>query len=158
MVASWCTFAAWASKQAGRTIRKEDLQRSLEGAFRSSPNAAMAASEVTTQASRYGAHVRVGESIESLWDVVDPATALDRASAAVARGNLRVFAEIGREFARFDVECGPVATVDADELVRFVEALAPGEPPDGQRYLRQAFARYHRARFEGDPVTSAQLV
>jgi len=157
-VANWCTFATWASKQAGRTIRKEDLQRSLEAAFRSSPTAALAAREVATQAGRFGANTPVGESLASVWTVADPAAALDRASAAVARGNLRVFAEIGREFARFDVECGPDSTVDADTVVRFVERLAPGEPPDGQRYLRQAFAHYHRARFEVDPKTRAQLV
>ena len=29
--ANWCTFATWASKQAGQTIRKEDLSRMLEG-------------------------------------------------------------------------------------------------------------------------------
>ena len=157
-VANWCTFATWASKQAGRTIRKEDLQRSLEAAFRSSPTAATAASEVTTQASRIGANIAVSESLASVWSVVDPTAALDRASAAVARGNLRVFEEIGGEFARFDVECGPDASFDADTLDRFVERLEPGEPPDGQRYLRQAFARYHRARFEVDPQTRAQLV
>ena len=28
--ANWCTFAVWASKQAGQTIRKEDLARALE--------------------------------------------------------------------------------------------------------------------------------
>ena len=128
-VANWCTFATWASKQAGRTIRKEDLQRSLEAAFRSSPTAASAAREVTTQASRFGATIPVGESLASVWRVVDPAAALDRASAAVARGNLRVFEEIGREFARFEVECGPDATIDADTLARFIEGLEPGEPP-----------------------------
>ena len=157
-VATWCTFATWASKQAGRTIRKEDLQRSLEAAFRSSPTAAVAASDVTTQASRFGANIPTGEPLPSVWSVVDPAAALDRASAAVARGNLKVFEEIGREFARFDVECGRDATFDASTLDRFVERLAPGEPPDGQRYLRQAFSRYHRARFEVDPGTRAQLV
>jgi hypothetical protein len=157
-VANWCTFATWASKQAGRTIRKEDLQRSLEAAFRSSPTAAFAASEVAKQASRFGASIRVSEPVATVWSVVDPAAALDRASAAVARGNLRVFEEIGREFARFELECGPDATLDATSLVRFIEGLAPGEPPDGQRYLRQAFARYHRARFEVDPAKRAQLV
>src|SRR5687767_3368075 len=30
IVANWCTFATWASKQAGVTIRGEDLQRRLE--------------------------------------------------------------------------------------------------------------------------------
>ena len=157
-VANWCTFATWASKRAGRTIRKEDLQRGLETAFRSSPTAARAANEVTAQASQFGATIPVGESLATVWSVVDPAAALDRASAAVARGNLRVFEEIGREFARFDVECGPVATFDAETFGQFAERLRPGEPPDGQRYLRQAFSRYQRARFEVDPATRAQLV
>ena len=156
--ANWCTFATWASKQAGRTIRKEDLQRSLEAAFRSSPTAELAANEIARQASRFGASIRTSELLATVWGVVDPAAALDRASAAVARGNVRVFEEIGREFARFDVECGPDSSADSDSLRRFIEGLAPGEPPDGQRYLRQAFARYHRARFESDPVTRAQLV
>ncbi len=157
-VANWCTFATWASKQAGRTIRKEDLQRNLEAAFRSSPIAATAASEVATQASRFGANIAVGDLPVAVWRALDPAAALDRASAAIARGNLRVFEEIGREFARFDVECGLDATRDANTLARFVERLAPGEPPDGQRYLRQAFTRYHWARFEVDPAARAQLV
>ena len=29
--ANWCTFATWASKQAGQTIRIEDLARTVEG-------------------------------------------------------------------------------------------------------------------------------
>jgi hypothetical protein len=157
-VATWCTYATWASKQAGRTIRKEDLQRGLEAAFQSSPAAARAGRKVATEARRFGANIPLGASLASVWAVVDPAAALDRASAAVARGNLRVFEEIGREFARFDVECGADSRVGADSLARFVERLRPGEPPDGQRYLRQAFSRYHRARFEVDPVTRAQLV
>ena len=76
----------------------------------------------------------------------------------MARGNLRVFEEIGREFARFDVECGGDAAVDSGSFARFVEGLVPGEPPEGQRYLRQAFSHYHQARFEVDPMTRAQLV
>src|SRR5262245_60824997 len=31
--ANWCTFAIWASKQAGQTIRKEDLVRAFEERF-----------------------------------------------------------------------------------------------------------------------------
>src|SRR6185503_1184803 len=62
-VANWCTYAAWASKQAGRTIRKEDLQRALEAAFRISPAATDAASEVTTEASRFGADISVSDSL-----------------------------------------------------------------------------------------------
>ena len=157
-VATWCTFATWASKQAGRTIRKEDLERSLETMFLASPVAARAGHEVEAEARRFGSNLPIGASLSSLWAVVDPEGALDRVSAAVARGNLKVFEEIGREFARFDVECGADSHVGGENLDRFVERLRPGEPPDGQRYLRQAFSRYHRARFEVDPVTRAQLV
>jgi hypothetical protein len=32
--ANWCTFATWASKQAGETIREEDLLLSLAGNYR----------------------------------------------------------------------------------------------------------------------------
>lgn len=157
-VANWCTFATWASKQAGRTIREEDLARAIETAFRSSPDAANAAGEVATEAGRLGARSTMDASLGSVWAVVDPTAALDRASVAVARGNLRVFEEIGRAFARFDVECGLDAAADADALAKFVQGLSPGEPPDGQRYLRQAFSHYHRARFEVDPIARAQLV
>ena len=37
--ANWCTFATWASKQAGQTIRKEDLRRAFERVFTESPDA-----------------------------------------------------------------------------------------------------------------------
>ena len=33
----------------------------------------------------------------------------------------------------------------------------PGDPPEGQRLLRQAFARYERLRFERDPKRRAEL-
>ncbi len=34
---NWCTFAVWASKQAGQSIRKEDLSRTFENLFHNSP-------------------------------------------------------------------------------------------------------------------------
>ena len=36
-VANWCTFATWASKQAGQTIRKQDLQQSLAALLQKEP-------------------------------------------------------------------------------------------------------------------------
>ena len=41
--ANWCTFATWASKQAGQAIRKEDLARTLENALDTAPAATQAA-------------------------------------------------------------------------------------------------------------------
>ena len=37
---------------------------------------------------------------------------------------------------------------DAEKIAKFCEELRPGEPPDGQRYLRQAFEHYYRALFD----------
>ena len=42
-------------------------------------------------------------------------------------------------------------------LERFLDGLRPGDPPDGQRYLRQAFAHYERQRVERDPKAHAEL-
>jgi hypothetical protein len=157
-VANWCTFATWASKQAGQTIRQEDLRDALDEAIRSSPAAASLLGDAAAEAQRLGSTVRLDAGLGSVWAAVDPSAAAARASAAVARGNLRVFEEIGREFARFEVVCGSVATADADILARFVDALRPGDPPAGQRYLREAFSHAYRARSETDPVLRAQLM
>jgi hypothetical protein len=75
----------------------------------------------------------------------------------VAQGNLSVFEEIGLEFARYLEECPPDLPADAPEIRRFLDRLRPGDPPEGQRYLRQAFSRYERLRFERDPKARAQL-
>ena len=40
---------------------------------------------------------------------------------------------------------------------RFLDGLRPGDPPDGQRYLRQAFTHYERARAEHDAKARAEL-
>jgi hypothetical protein len=155
--ANWCTFATWASKQAGRTIRQEDLPRAVEDALGSSSVAAGAVGDAATEARRLGSSLGLGDPVASVWAILDPSASFARAGTAVARGNLRVFEEIGREFARFDAECGS-ATHDPAALARFLEGLRPGEPPDGQRYLRQAFGHYLQARAEADPVARAQLV
>jgi hypothetical protein len=76
---------------------------------------------------------------------------LDAAGDAAARGNLKVFEEIAREFARF-------LAVPADGVDGFLAALRPGEPPEGQRYLRQAFTRYRQAMTAVDPKERAELL
>ena len=103
-VANWCTFATWASKQAGATIRQEDLRRAITASLGpSSTSATDAVVDVATEAKRLGSRLPIDAALAAIWTTIDPAAALDRASDAVARGNLRVFEEIGREFARFEV-------------------------------------------------------
>jgi hypothetical protein len=68
-----------------------------------------------------------------------------------------VFEEIGLEFARWLEECAPPSQAESAPCLRFLERLRPGDPPEGQRYLRQAFARYQRRRSERDPKARAEL-
>jgi hypothetical protein len=156
--ANWCTFATWASKQAGQTIRKEDFARLLENARRSAPARAQAAPDVAGSAQALGSHQNAEEVQETVWDVINPLAAVDRASDAVGRGNRKVFEEIGREFARFCAACLNDAVFDAEKIDRFCAELRPGDPPDGQQYLRQAFARYYQAFFESDATLRAHLL
>jgi hypothetical protein len=157
--ANWCTVATWASKQAGQTIRKEDLARALADRVEGSEHAAQAADELRSR----GAHLPGGGArslagaLDALWQAVSPAAAFQRTSDAVALGNRKVFEEIGYEFARFLTS---VTEEQADEatLVEFREGLRAGEPPDGQGWLRQAFTHYHQALVEPDAQIRAELL
>ncbi|QFZ21254.1 hypothetical protein [Saccharothrix syringae] len=175
--ANWCTFAVWASKQVGQTIRQEDLARALERLLAGSPEVA-AGVDLVVRGLRRAVPGRAVADAEGLVRRVVVATArLDAVGDAAARGNRKVFEEIAREFARFLAEfpgrefpgsgsssgsgsgSGSGDGVGEDRRVaEFCEALRPGEPPEGQRYLRYAFARYHRAMVTDDPKQRAELL
>lgn len=158
MSANWCTFATWASKQAGQTIRKEDFAQTLENLLRAAPFSAQSMTDLVVSAQALGSAQSEEEIEESVAAVLNPLAAFDRASQAVARGNRKVYEEIGREFARFAAQCLNDPAFDAENIARFCAELRPGEPPDGQRYLRQAFTRYYQAFFEHDAKTRAELL
>lgn len=140
--ANWCTFATWASKQAGQTIRKEDFARLLERRLKAALSAREAARQMAAPA---GDGESLAEPEEVLLDPRRYTTALERAGDAVGRGNKKVFEEIGFEFARFLQSCLADGAPDEAEIARFCEGLRPGEPPEGQGRLRQAFTHYVRA-------------
>jgi len=156
--ANWCTFATWASRQAGSTIRGEDaldivherlavpldLLRPFASLWR-----ALLRRGLLDPASRLG---RLTAELHTPFD------ALELTAGAVARGNRKVFEEIGLEFARYLHECPADAPDDGAELRAFVAGLRPGDPPDGQRYLRQAFVHYQRRLAEPDPKARAELL
>ena len=155
--ANWCTYATWASRQAGRTIRGEDL---LEHLGRKLGDSHWVLHPIATPWRRllrrglFQRESRIGRLTAALHTPFD---AFERASDAVARGNLRVFEEIGLEFARYLHECPADTPAESPQFQRFLDGLRPGDPPEGQRYLSQAFARYERRRLEHDPKARAQL-
>ncbi len=145
--ANWCTFATWASKQAGQTIRKEDLARALER-FLGEKIAVRLVTQFTAVVQKKGIRLKHGKLVELMVKAVDPKAAFDHSSDAVARGNLKVFAEIGHEFARFIAMCLKDTDYNKENIARFLAGLHPGPPPDGQDYLARAFETYYRTLFE----------
>ncbi|WP_460669642.1 hypothetical protein [Larkinella ripae] len=155
--ANWCTFATWASKQAGQTIRQEDAIRELEARLRIQSEAGEALIFLVELIRKLGAQQKPDRIRKLIWDSV-VVKAMNRASEAVSRGNRKVFVEIGREFARFMNLCCSDSTYNAEHLNQFLQGLKPGNPPDGQQYIRQAFTSYYRAWFEDDPKQQAELL
>jgi hypothetical protein len=143
---NWCTFATWASRQAGRTIRKEDLARVVADRVRT---------RVADRPILRRAHRVFGVSVERLSALVGEVSqalpGIDRASDLVAVGNRKVFEEIGREFARF-------LDGDGDSTEAFTRGLRGGPPPEGQELLRRAFANYQTARDAVTATARAQLL
>jgi len=155
--ANWCTFATWASKQAGQTIRKEDLARLLERRLHQSPSALLASENVAA-----AINIQAGNQLVRPQGLALRAgtyqSAIDRASDAVGRGNKKVFEEIGYAFARFFQTCLLDQPLDPQKVARFCAEFRPGDPPDGQGYLRQAFFHYFQAIGETDARTQAELI
>ena len=142
--ANWCTFATWASRQAGQTIRGEDIARLADDVFGSHEVVTLAA-HIVAVANREAHALTHDTLLDAIRRVVDPAAVLRRAADAVAAGNRKVFVEIGREFARWRGTAAAAGMPDAAATAAFVDGLRSGEPPDGQRLLREAFTAYGNA-------------
>lgn len=157
LAANWCTFATWASRQAGQTIRKEDLASLLERYLNHSPSTLHAAAALTAEIPAQRRQQFLDPQSLTL-SAANFQSAVDRASDAVARGNKKVFEEIGYEFARFFQTRIFTQMSDAHNITRFCEELQDGDPPDGQGYLRRAFSHYAQALAERDSKTRAELI
>ena len=138
--ANWCTFATWASRQAGVTIRHEDLLEALRQRLRGSAALRRTFMEILAVMTH-----RQIDLVELVTHAIGELGPLRRAGDAVARGNRKVFEEIGLEFARFVGRFDAMAAITDVDFSDFVSRLRDGDPPDGQRLLRQAFRAYRSA-------------
>ena len=151
--ASWCTFATWASKQAGVTIRNEDMTQIARHRLEESTGLLEPIERLIELVG--------GSATEHRQAIADHLAAVEpfrRAADAVSRGNKKVYEEIAREFARFLPVIASGRRADPSVLDAFCAGLRPGPPPDGQQLLADAFRAYYVARFTTDYVRAAQLV
>ncbi len=155
-VANWCTFATWASKQAGQTIRRQDMKRTLEAIIMQDNGIEAALSLVTALANQLGAQETVDELRSSTVGTL-LATAAVKAADSVSIGNKKVFEEIGHEFSRFITKCVDDSNYQQVHIEEFCKDLKPGAPPDGQDLLRKAFTYYYHALFEPNAKQRTEL-
>lgn len=155
---NWCTYAVWASKQAGQSIRKEDLSRTFEQLFNRSP-------EITLIISTLAQHSDVIKNLPEvksvsgfILKVINPDAVFEHSAHAVAEGNKKVFAEIGGEFARFLSVFQNELDFTDENITEFCSAFKPGNPPEGQQLLKDAFTSYFEARTESDPKLKAEMI
>ena len=97
--ANWCTFATWASRQAGRTIRGEDAIGFIQewlGRERSLLHPLESFGRWLLRRGLFDSTSRLGRLMKRMHTPFD---AVELASDAVARGNLKVFEEIAPVFA-----------------------------------------------------------
>jgi len=135
--ANWCTFATWASRQAGRTIRGEDAIGFLQDRLHADRELLHPLQSIGRWLLRRGLFDPTSRLGRIMGRLHTPFDAVEAASNAVARGNLKVFAEIGYEFARY---------LSGDEF-------AVEEP-----LLQVAFAGYDEALATDDPKRRAELM
>ncbi len=160
---NWCAFAVWASRQAGRTIRAEDLRRKLEAVLHVSPEILSALTRVVAAARLGGSPRTVGEVVNELRRLLDIDAVTQRSANAVARGNKLVFEEVGLAVATFleaRSTTSHAAPIVADALVTdtAISAAAGDAPPAGARYLASALRRYDQRATEQDARTRAELL
>ena len=156
IVANWCTFATWASKQAGQTIRREDLKRTLEACLQQDVETREMLTLIGTLVNELAPAISLTTIRESIIARYLADTA-SKAADAVSRGNKKVFEEIARQFALFLQTCCADTVSTPAHLEQFCSLLRSGPPPEGQEYLRHAFRHYYAAFFEQDEKKKAEL-
>ena len=151
--ANWCTFATWASLQAGVTIRHEDLVNVLREPLRQSWKIGAFEAWLIDVLEEINLDV-----LQLVVDSVSDLGPLKRCSEAVGDGNRKVFEEIGLQFARWLTQFPNIHSVTGSEMEAFSSKLTAGPPPQGQDLLRQAFDNYRAASLAQDPKERAELM
>ena len=155
---NWCTFAVWASKQAGQTIRKEDLAKTFQNVFHKSSEITFALNTIA-QFSEAIKKLPEIKAIDTFFlKIINPDAAFEYSTEAVAEGNKKVFSEIGGEFARFLSMFKNEDDFTEENIKQFCSAFKPGGPPDGQQMLSDAFKSYYDARIQNDPKAKMELI
>ena len=150
--ANWSTFATWASKTVGQTVRGEDIPVVVRDVID-------AADDILQLLDRVNQMLPLVPDFTPEQLLAPMYATLRETSEHVSVGNLKVFAELAPLFDAFADAFGRDSAYDDSALERFLSGLAPGPVDEGgQELLKDAFTAYYRARHTKDPQVRARLV
>ncbi len=152
---NWSTFATWASKTAGQSIRNEEIPASIL--------------ELLDRASKLDRAVDwlnerlFGSASARALERLDVIERIKRTvadvSGVIAEGNLKVFRELAPEFLRAVHAFRADTVYSASTIERFIERFRAGPATEGgQDLLKSAFRNYYLARFAQDSKQKAELI
>jgi hypothetical protein len=151
---NWCSFAAWASKTAGRFVRGE-LLAIFRDVLQSEPRIADEIDRINTLLRRFGAVF----DRPAIVAVIE--TPVEAVSRHIAAGNLAVFTELAPLFSRLCAALAQTAEYKADNLVRLLvdfSLKAGASEVGGQDLLRGALSHFYQAKFECQADRKAELM
>jgi hypothetical protein len=152
---SWVGFATWASRTAGRFIRREYVPSIVQGYMEKMDlfyRSVHTAHKVLMRAQRLRPLSR-----SLLVDAVERTTCV--IAENVAAGNRMVFHDIAPHFAAMIDAFLGATTYDQHALDRFVGRFASGPIEEGgEDLLKEAICAYYRAMFERDRKKKAELM
>ena len=161
--ANWCTFACWASKTAGKFIRKEQIPERFRSTleqpelFEDSLEAVSLKLQASAGAEGSSELEQVPFEALRLFEIGE--VIVENLSGMISEGNLIVFAEIGRLFSEMIGTFAGDAAPDQGKLEAFLSRLKEGaSDAGGQSTLRNAFNHYYQAMFATEPHEKAELM
>ena len=152
---SWCAYATWASKTAGKFIRLENVDAAIEEFLRGKDWAEELIRVIPGAMTWFGWRVKINDSF--LLNILNETA---RAAATeVAKGNLLVFAELAPLYAQFLQLITPHPDQKEQNLAAFLSYLQQNQiEGDSYQKLVQAYSAYQEAIFETDPKAKAELI
>jgi hypothetical protein len=155
---NWSTFATWASKTAGQSIRNEEVPPFVVEVVSDAEDDVMhpfgkIESEIQRVIATTGFHVSF-----LLAPIEDT---LKTVSTSISAGNLKVFRELAPQFERFVQSFRGDTAPTQGKLDDWLQPLSKDPTTadgPGQALLRDAFTAYVAAIRATDPVVKARLV
>jgi hypothetical protein len=152
---SWFSFAKWASKQAGRTIRGEDVPQRVHFLLEKDQ-------EYHRLLDQINGRLLVGfqNSVLRREHVATHVLGLvNQLSEKISGGNIKVFVDLAPIFSRFIELFGEDTSPDPAKFASFISELDTVPAFQGrEQNLYGAFELYYQAKFESNPKAKAELI